>query len=163
MICSKGYEMTPNILNSDKASLSWESSFGARGHNCEETYGFKTSCLESLTQEPSFFKLHQSLNKSNSSLSASHGFLFVMAIEVGMSLFPDLCHAISVDALRVPLQEFKAETFSWMFGVKVAFVAAGAVMSAAKMSLTPFGIGAGAFAGMHLMEKYIGDGASALI
>ena len=71
--------------------------------------------------------------------------------------------AIAVDALRAPLQAFKAETFSWMFGVKVAFVAAGAVMSAAKMTLTPFGIGAGAFAGIHLMERYIGDGAGALI
>lgn len=104
-----------------------------------------------------------SLYQSKSSPSFYHGFLFLSAIGASMSLFPDVCHAIAVEALKAPLQEFKAETFSWMFGVKVAFVAAGAVMSAAKMSLTPFGIGAGAFAGIHLMEKYIGDGASALI
>ena len=68
-------------------------------------------------------------------------------------LLSETAFAIELESLRAPLQAFKAETFSWMFGVKVAFVAAGAVMSAAKMSLTPFGIGAGAFAGIPSYGK----------
>ncbi len=105
--------------------------------------------LESFTKNPSLF--------------FNRAFFFLLAVGTVMSLFPDSCHAISVDALRAPLQQFKAETFSWLFGVKVVSVAVGAAMSVAKMSLTPFGIGAGAFACIHLMEQYIGDGASALI
>ena len=86
-------------------------------------------------------------------------FLVLILISLGIS---DV-YAITVDTLRAPMQDLKKEVFSWMFAVKIASAAVGGVFALAKQSLTPFGVGGGIAAGIHFFDKWIGDGAGALI
>lgn len=72
-------------------------------------------------------------------------------------------HAVSVDALRAPMQNLKTEVFSWLFAIKIAAAAVGGAFSLMQQSLTPFGVGAGIAAGIHFFDKYIGDGSAMLI
>ena len=86
-------------------------------------------------------------------------------IWMGMTIYcitPEL-QAISVDALKVPMQNLKTEVFSWLFAIKVAAAAVGGAFSLVQQSLTPFGVGAGIAAGIHFFDKYIGDGSAILI
>ena len=69
--------------------------------------------------------------------------------------------AVLVEGLAEPIKELKKEIFGgWMMVVKICAATAGIVMSAFRGSLTPFGIGAGLSAGIHLYDKYLGDGAA---
>jgi hypothetical protein len=50
-----------------------------------------------------------------------------------------------------------------MFAIKTTAVVVGSVFAIMKQSVTPFGIGAGIFAGAQFFDTIIGDGAAALI
>ena len=71
--------------------------------------------------------------------------------------------AIPVEALKAPMQDLKKEIFSWMMAVKIIAVAVGAVVSVAKQSIMPLGIGAGITTGIHFFDKILGDASGALI
>lgn len=71
--------------------------------------------------------------------------------------------AIPVEALKAPMQDLKKEIFSWMMAVKIIAVAVGAVVSVAKQSIMPFGIGAGITTGIHFFDKILGDASGALL
>ncbi len=77
------------------------------------------------------------------------------------SFFTNPTWAITVTELMEPIKQLKTEIFGgWMMVVKICAATAGIVMSAFRGSLTPFGIGAGLSAGIHLYDKYLGDGAA---
>jgi hypothetical protein len=80
-----------------------------------------------------------------------------------MALITTGADAVTVESLRQPITDLKSEIFSWMKVAEMASVAVGGVFSIMKQSLTPFGIGAGACAGIHFGDKWIGDGSGALI
>ncbi len=71
--------------------------------------------------------------------------------------------AIPVEALKAPMQDLKKEIFSWMMAVKIAAVAVGGIVSVAKQSVMPLGIGAGITAGIHFFDKVIGDASGAIL
>jgi len=75
----------------------------------------------------------------------------------------DSLQAVPLDSLRAPMTALKTEMWSYMFPVKIAAALVGGVMSLAKQSLTPFGIGAGIAAGIQFFDGVIGDGSAALI
>lgn len=80
---------------------------------------------------------------------------------LGCSLILDPSFAVTVDALQEPIKQLKQEIFGgWMMAVKIGAAAAGIVLSAFRGSLAPFGIGAGLSMGIHLYDKYLGDGAA---
>ena len=77
------------------------------------------------------------------------------------SFFSNSSWAVTVTELLEPIKQLKEEIFGgWMMVVKICAATAGIVMSAFRGSLTPFGIGAGLSAGIHLYDKYLTDGAS---
>ncbi len=75
----------------------------------------------------------------------------------------DSLQAVPLDTLRAPMTALKTEMWSYMFPVKIAAALVGGVMSLAKQTLTPFGIGAGIAAGIQFFDGVIGDGSAALI
>ena len=80
---------------------------------------------------------------------------------LGCSLILDPSFAVTVNALREPIQQLKTDIFGgWMMAVKIGAAAAGIVLSAFRGSFAPFGIGAGLSMGIHLYDKYLGDGTS---
>jgi len=80
---------------------------------------------------------------------------------LGCSLILDPSMAVTVDGLQEPIRQLKKEIFGgWMMAVKIGAAAAGIVLSAFRGSLAPFGIGAGLSMGIHLYDKYLGDGAA---
>lgn len=79
---------------------------------------------------------------------------------LGCSLILEPSFAVTVNELQEPIRQLKTEIFSgWMMAVKIGAAAAGIVLSAFRGSLAPFGIGAGLSIGIHLYDKYLGDGA----
>ena len=74
----------------------------------------------------------------------------------------DIC-AIQTDALKDPMKTLKKEAFDWAFALKIAAGLMGSVTALMKQSLTPFGIGLGAMAGLSFFDSYIGTGDAALI
>ena len=69
--------------------------------------------------------------------------------------------AITVAELQAPVAALKSEIFGgWMMVVKICAATSGIVLSAFRGSLTPFGIGAGLTAGIHLYDAYLGTGAA---
>lgn len=69
--------------------------------------------------------------------------------------------AVMIDSLQEPIKALKTEIFGgWMMVVKICAATSGIVLSAFRGSLAPFGIGAGLSAGIHLYDKYLGDGAA---
>ncbi len=99
-------------------------------------------------------------NKSSSVLQA---FLCLMAVYFVFDLIVHPVFAISTEALRETMKDAKSETFSWMFLVKVAAAAVGSAVAVFKQSPAPFGLGIGTTIGIHIWDKYLGDGSSALI
>jgi hypothetical protein len=89
-------------------------------------------------------------------------FLFLSAVTIFI-FFTNEALAIPVEALKAPMQDLKKEIFSWMMAVKIAAVAVGGIVSVAKQSVMPLGIGAGITAGIHFFDKVIGDASGALI
>ncbi len=80
---------------------------------------------------------------------------------LGCALVLDPSFAVTVDALQEPIRQLKQEIFGgWMMAVKIGAAAAGIVLSAFRGSFAPFGIGAGLSMGIHLYDKYLGDGAA---
>lgn len=76
-------------------------------------------------------------------------------------LYSDPTLAVTVESLQEPIRSLKTEIFSgWMMVVKICAATAGIVLSAFRGSLAPFGIGAGLSAGIHLYDRYLGDGAA---
>ena len=71
--------------------------------------------------------------------------------------------AIQTDALKDPMKTLKKEAFDWAFALKIAAGLLGSVTALMKQSLTPFGIGLGAMAGLSFFDVYIGTGDAALI
>lgn len=71
--------------------------------------------------------------------------------------------AIQTDALKDPMKTLKKEAFDWAFALKIAAGLLGSVTALMKQSLTPFGIGLGAMAGLSFFDTYIGTGDAALI
>ena len=81
------------------------------------------------------------------------GFLFLF--------LTDSSWAVTVEGLAEPIKALKTEIFGgWMQVVKIGAATSGIVMSAFRGSLTPFGIGAGLSAGIHLYDSYLGTGAA---
>mgnify|MGYP003559953480 FL=1 len=79
---------------------------------------------------------------------------------LGCSLVLDPSFAVTVDALQEPIRQLKEEILGgWRMAVKIGAAAAGIVLSAFRGSFAPFGIGAGLSMGIHLYDKYLGDGA----
>ncbi len=75
--------------------------------------------------------------------------------------FTDSTWAITVAELQAPVAALKSEIFGgWMMVVKICAATSGIILSAFRGSLTPFGIGAGLTAGIHLYDAYLGTGAA---
>lgn len=90
-------------------------------------------------------------------------FLYFALATLVIVVFADQLQAIQSDTLRAPLQNVKKEVWSYMFAIKTTAVVVGSVFAIMKQSVTPFGIGAGIFAGAQFFDTIIGDGAAALI
>ncbi|MFN6414713.1 MAG: hypothetical protein ACK4V2_02950 [Pseudomonadota bacterium] len=71
--------------------------------------------------------------------------------------------AVEVAELRAPMQGLKKEIWSYMYPIKLAAVAIGAVMSVTQQSLMPFGVGAAIGGGIQFFDTVLGDGSAALI
>jgi hypothetical protein len=71
--------------------------------------------------------------------------------------------ASEVADLRAPMQNLKKEIWSYMFAIKLAAVAVGAVWSVTQQSLMPFGVGAAIGGGIQFFDSVLGDGSAALI
>lgn len=75
--------------------------------------------------------------------------------------FTEPTWAITVAELQAPVAALKNEIFGgWMQVVKICAATSGIIMSVFRGSLTPFGIGAGLTAGIHLYDSYLGTGAA---
>ena len=90
-------------------------------------------------------------------------FLYFALATLVIVVFAGQLQAIQSDTLRAPLQNVKKEVWSYMFAIKTTAVVVGSVFAIMKQSVTPFGIGAGIFAGAQFFDTIIGDGAAALI
>jgi hypothetical protein len=101
----------------------------------------------------------------NSEENSSFGFraLVVLCFAVFVIFNIDSLQAVPLDSLRAPMTALKTEMWSYMFPIKMAAAIVGGVMSLAKQTLTPFGIGAGIAAGIQFFDGVIGDGSAALI
>lgn len=68
--------------------------------------------------------------------------------------------AVTIEKLQEPIKELKKEIFGgWMMAVKIISAAVGLLFSMFRLSLLPFGIGAGISVGIHFMDKWLGTGA----
>ena len=85
----------------------------------------------------------------------------IFAILILSMFFTDSTWAVTIAELQAPIRALKSEIFGgWMMVVKICAVTSGIVLSAFRGSLTPFGIGAGLTAGIHLYDSYLGTGAA---
>jgi len=75
----------------------------------------------------------------------------------------DSLFAVEVAELRAPMQGLKKEIWSYMYPIKLAAVAIGAVLSVTQQSLMPFGVGAAIGGGIQFFDTVLGDGSAALI
>lgn len=104
--------------------------------------------------------------KSSLSTSLSHteitkAFLTVMGSYLILAYASDPAFAVTVEALKEPMKNLKDDMFGgWMMAAKIGACVVGVVMSVARSSLTPFGLGIGTLAGITFMDKYLGDGAT---
>jgi len=88
-------------------------------------------------------------------------FVLFMGCALAVVLYSDPTWAVTIESLQEPIKNLKTEIFSgWMMVVKICAATAGIVLSAFRGSLAPFGIGARLSAGIHLYDKYLGDGAA---
>ncbi len=71
--------------------------------------------------------------------------------------------AVEIADLRAPMQNLKKEIWSYMYPIKLAAVAIGAVLSVTQQSLMPFGVGAAIGGGIQFFDTVLGDGSAALI
>ena len=71
--------------------------------------------------------------------------------------------AVEIADLRAPMQNLKKEIWSYMYPIKLAAVAIGAVLSVTQQSLIPFGVGAAIGGGIQFFDTVLGDGSAALI
>jgi hypothetical protein len=99
----------------------------------------------------------------HSTEKSSYLFFFLFVVLTALWISPDFCYAVSTEALRETMRDAKSETFSWMFLVKVAAAAIGSAVAVFKQSPAPFGLGIGTTIAIHMWDKYLGDGMSALI
>lgn len=68
--------------------------------------------------------------------------------------------AVTVEKLQEPIKELKKELFGgWMVAVKIISAAVGLIISIFRLSLLPFGVGAGLSVGIHFIDKWLGTGA----
>lgn len=68
--------------------------------------------------------------------------------------------AVTIEKLQDPIKELKKEIFGgWMIAVKIISAAVGLIISIFRLSLMPFGIGAGLSVGIHFIDKWLGNGA----
>lgn len=88
--------------------------------------------------------------------------LFLMVTLI-IALNIDSLLAVEVAELRAPMQNLKKEIWSYMYPIKLAAVAIGAVMSVTQQSLMPFGVGAAIGGGIQFFDTVLGDGSAALI
>ncbi len=78
-----------------------------------------------------------------------------------MNIVFEPAFAVTIDKLQEPIRELKKEIFGgWMFAVKIIAASIGIILSTVRGSLAPFGIGAALSAGIHFMDKWLGDGAA---
>lgn len=120
---------------------------------------FFHSKLGAHTYTPSY--LVRTSQPSNSKVSTQA--IASLCLTVLVLFSADSLLAVPLDSLRAPMTALKTEMWSYMFPVKIAAALVGGVMSLAKQSLTPFGIGAGIAAGIQFFDGVIGDGSAALI
>lgn len=94
-------------------------------------------------------------------LSNQRNIIFCLLLVAFLLLLVDSSWAVTIEGLKAPIIELKKEIFGgWMQVVKICAATSGIIMSAFRGSLTPFGIGAGLSAGIHLYDSYLGTGAA---
>ncbi len=94
-------------------------------------------------------------------LSNQRNIIFCLLLLAFLLLLVDSSWAVTVEGLQAPIVALKNEIFGgWMQVVKICAATSGIIMSAFRGSLTPFGIGAGLSAGIHLYDSYLGTGAA---
>ena len=120
---------------------------------------FFHSKLGDCTYTPSYSVL--STQSSNSKISTQ--VMASLCLTVLVLFTVDSLQAVPLNSLRAPMTALKTEMWSYMFPIKMAAAIVGGVMSLAKQTLTPFGIGAGIAAGIQFFDGVIGDGSAALI
>lgn len=87
--------------------------------------------------------------------------IFCLLLVAFLLLLVDCTWAVTIEGLKEPIVALKNEIFGgWMQVVKICAATSGIIMSAFRCSLTPFGIGAGLSAGIHLYDSYLGTGAA---
>lgn len=85
-------------------------------------------------------------------LTLAFGFVFCFVTEPAF--------AVTIEKLQEPIRELKKEIFGgWMIAVKIISAAVGLIISIFRLSLLPFGIGAGLSVGIHFIDKWLGNGA----
>lgn len=87
---------------------------------------------------------------------------FYLAILFGFIYFyvTEPAFAVTIEKLQDPIKELKKEIFGgWMIAVKIISAAVGLIISIFRLSLMPFGIGAGLSVGIHFIDKWLGNGA----
>lgn len=110
------------------------------------------------------FKLATSTSTNHQMDSEFSGRILIAFCLVALVLFNiDSLLAIEVADLRAPMQDLKKTVWSYMYPIKLAAVAVGAVWSVTQQSLMPFGVGAAIGGGIQFFDSVLGDGSAALI
>lgn len=87
-------------------------------------------------------------------------FYFAMAFGFIYLFVTEPAFAVTIEKLQEPIKELKKEIFGgWMMAVKIISAAVGLIISIFRLSLMPFGIGAGLSVGIHFIDKWLGTGA----
>ena len=94
------------------------------------------------------------------SFSSKRVFLAVIGSYLLLTYTSDPAFAVTVEALKEPIKEFKTEVFDWMAGAKILGLVGGLVMAIFRFSAAPALTGVGVTAGIHFFDKYLGDGAA---
>lgn len=87
-------------------------------------------------------------------------FYLTIAFAFVFFLVTEPAFAVTIEKLQEPIKELKKELFGgWMIAVKIISAAVGLIISIFRLSLLPFGIGAGLSVGIHFIDKWLGTGA----
>ena len=133
--------------------------FKKREHNYVPRECFTNTRVETLNSISSYSVPFYQANHSKFSTQ----FMASLCLTALVLFSVDSLQAVPLDSLRAPMTALKTEMWSYMFPIKMAAAIVGGVMSLAKQTLTPFGIGAGIAAGIQFFDGVLGDGSAALI
>lgn len=87
-------------------------------------------------------------------------FYLSMGFAFAYFLLTEPAFAVTIEKLQDPIKELKKELFGgWMIAVKIISAAVGLIISIFRLSLMPFGLGAGLSVGIHFIDKWLGTGA----